>query len=81
MTCLLREHILGLPHSPGGRVARTYTLATLDLRTLDLARSALLAQSYVLLLTSLVLLLTSRVLLLTHWSTQLVLLLWWLILL
>ena len=38
MTCLLREHILGLPHSPGGRVARTYTLATLDLRTLDLAR-------------------------------------------
>ena len=40
MTCLLREHIVGLPHSPGSRVARTYTLATLDLKTLDLARSA-----------------------------------------
>ena len=30
----------GPPHSPGGQVAHTYTLATLDLRTLDLARSA-----------------------------------------
>ena len=43
ITCLLCEHIVRLPHSPGGQVARTYTLATLDLRTLDLARSAVVS--------------------------------------